>query len=290
MLTEGKLEVYDCDYLQNFSAPALESIDGPNGDLYFRDLPRLRTIHLPLLRKVGGFLALLDTPLLSIVTASIGDHFGGSIMITNTSLSNLDFLLSTTGSWPQQTGRNGSQYTRLIIADNPQLGNITISSSKLYEVDIHNNGPAMGINLPYLHTCLDLHVSSAASLNVPLLESVEKDFSIVNNSMVNLSLPKFDQVWRRVTISNNTLLRYFSSSFSSLGSRDSFGGGLTITGNTALTTIDLTNLAKIQGRTVISNNPLLSSIKLENLSEARSMNISGNFSRHVKPLSIRWTC
>jgi len=285
----------------------------------FLSLPILTEVHFPLLRSPGRSLLLEDTPLLSTVTASLNTPFNASVNIINTSLSNLDFLYAENATEERPGGPLFSSdfidsydygRTQFFIFDNPHLEWIKGPAYKYSNVTIQNNGLSTSIDFPNLENCSHFYVSSTTNLNIPSLVNVEGLFSIVNNSMVDLSLPRLQAIGQDLTIANNTRLQFFNSSVSKIGS--SYPSDVLISGNPALQSISLPKVTAIDGiiissnpvlqtinfqevtdigyQTIIQNNPALSSINLDHLSTFfRTMNISGNFSRYDNlPLHRRY--
>ena len=280
---EGMLVVSWCDGLQNFSAPVLESIktSGYYNALTFYSLPRLTSIQAPSLQVLRGGLTLGETPLLSTVVTSLKHGVSGNILIANTSLKTVDFLLSGPDN-PTVNLEHTSHTTDLIINDNPVLEHITVPGTTFGNVSIYNNGlfAHAYINLPDLQSCARFFISGAISLDVPELVNVQYDLSIIESSMVSLSLPKLDKVGYDILIANNTLLESFNSSLSGQGSYPLDNNMMTISDNPLLFNINLQRLGTLGADTIISS-PAASLIGLDHLYSFGVLNISGNFSRHA---------
>lgn len=297
------MRVSDCNHLQNFSASALQSVDDY---LEFVRLPVITGVHLPLLRNPGASFIMKDTPFLPTVTAALNASFDTNVMVINTGLSNLDFLYSESGTQTTPKSASNSYPQSFLIYDNPHLERITGPADTYNNVSIYNNGLLTSIDFPNLRTCGPFYISSATVLGIPSLVDVEGKFSIINSSMVDLSLPKLKSIKGLLVVANNTHLKLFDSSISEIGKSiwlDYGEDALQISGNLALQAIGLKELDYIEGllisnnpfllainlqglktakdNTTIKNNPSLSSIDLGSLSTSQFLDISGNFSRHV---------
>jgi hypothetical protein len=231
---KGNLVATSNSALRRLSGADLKTI---TGSLEITDVSQLSNLEFPKLKEIDTF-KMSGLPNLQELGFTAEVEKCSKIDIQNTFLNDL-------------TGVNIEEAESIFIANNPQIGNISMQLGNVSEqMTISFNNADVNVSFPNLIWANNLTFRACGSVDLPSLESLNSSFGVYQSNLEKLIAPNLTHISGALAIINNTNLNQVS--FPVLKNVDE---DLQITNNTELH--DLTGFPKleqVQGALDLSGN------------------------------------
>ncbi|PVH83491.1 hypothetical protein DL98DRAFT_351108, partial [Cadophora sp. DSE1049] len=244
----GNLTIMGNQELRSVIASKLSSIQG---SLNVGNLTSLETLSMPNLTNAGN-VYLSSLPKLSTVQFKQA-LITNNVVMTDTALTSPPDFMQTVAL--------------MEISNNTQMSSVNLSIESATRLVVGMNGSNLTAFMPNLTTATIVKIKGVSQLDLPTLQSVQRDMLVSDNDFERLSLPSLVSIDFDLQISNNSRLEDLS-----LPLFQSIGGDLKVQGNPSLRDVPLSKLSNVGG--VMNLNGTFSSLTIPEIASVQGdMNI-----------------